>query len=70
MSESADKIARTYQESKNPNGESLPGVPLRDITIAEWESFPLWIKASIDGWSAYSIPKGAPERVVYNPQQE
>ena len=61
MSDS-DKIARKYDPGKNPEGASIAGVPLRDITIAEWESFPAWVKQSVDAWAAYSAPKGAPEK--------
>jgi len=46
MSES--KIARYYVESANPDGASLPGVPLGDITQEQFDALPVWLQLSID----------------------
>lgn len=51
MSES--KIARYYDEAKNEEGGSLPGVPLTDITEERWAAFPEWLQNSIDALPQY-----------------
>ena len=49
----ATKIARHYDESKNEMGGAFPGVPLRDLTQAEYDSYAPWIQASIDASPMY-----------------
>lgn len=49
----AESIARHYDESKNPDGASLPGVPLRDLTAAEFDALPAWLKESVDALPYY-----------------
>jgi hypothetical protein len=46
-------IARYYDETKNEDGGALPGVPLRDLTLEEFESFPEWLQRSIDALECY-----------------
>lgn len=58
---SEPKIARTYDAAKNPGGNGLPGVPLRDLTVEEWGAYPAWLQASIDASPFYTAPKGAPK---------
>lgn len=57
-------IARHYDASKNPGGEKqpamFPGVPLRDITLQEWEALPVWLRRSIDASPMYVRAKGSP----------
>lgn len=48
-----DEIARYYDETKNPEGGMLPGVPLRDISQAEFDNYPAWLQASIDAHPMY-----------------
>lgn len=50
-------IARYYDESKNPDGAGLPGVPLRDLEDEEFASYPAWLQESIDAWPAYRKSK-------------
>jgi hypothetical protein len=49
----SDRIARYYDSEKNPEGGQLPGVPLRDLTAAEFEAFPEWLQNSIDALDCY-----------------
>lgn len=60
-------LARTYDPAANPEGAYLPGVPLDDITIAEWEGLPLWLQRSIDALAFYQVAPGGPERAVHPP---
>jgi len=48
-----EPIGRYYDESKNPESGLLPGVPLRDISQAEFDSYPAWLQASIDAHPMY-----------------
>lgn len=49
-----EKIARYYVADKNPEGGMLPGgVPLADITLEQWESYPSWLRRSIDAAPFY-----------------
>lgn len=45
---------RYYDASKNPDGGSLPGVPLRDLTAEEFEALPVWLQYSVDVQPFYS----------------
>lgn len=47
------EIARYYEEGKNPDGGMLPGVPLRDLTKAEFDALPVWLQLSIDASPFY-----------------
>lgn len=53
----SEPIARYYDASKNPEGATFPGVPLRDITESEWEAIPDWLKPSIDESKFYRKTK-------------
>jgi hypothetical protein len=46
-------VARYYDESKNPDGGALPGVPLRDLDDVEFDALPAWLQASVDAASFY-----------------
>lgn len=50
---STDPIARYYEASKNPDGAFLPGVPLRDLTLAEFDALPVWLQLSVDASPFY-----------------
>ena len=57
-----EPIGRYYDESKNPEGGLLPGVPLRDISQAEFDTYPAWLQASIDAHPMYrKTPLKAPK---------
>ncbi len=45
--------ARYYDASKNPEERAFDGVPLRDLTIDEFESLPTWLQASVDAAPFY-----------------
>ena len=51
------KIARYYVASENEMGGSFPGVPLRDLSQAEYDALPEWIQRSIDASSMYRKTK-------------
>ncbi len=51
-------LAYRYNEKKNPDGGSFPGVPLRDLAVAEFEALPCWLQQSVDAAAFYSRIKG------------
>ena len=55
-------IARHYDASKNEEGAALPGVPLRDLTEAEFAAYPQWLQDSIDAASFYRKTKPTADR--------
>lgn len=55
-------IARYYDESKNPEGATLPGVPLADLSETEFEAQPDWVKRSIDAHPMYRKTKPPSEK--------
>lgn len=42
-----DEVAFRYVAEANPLGGYLPGVPLRDLTVAEVAELPAWLRPSI-----------------------
>jgi predicted component of type VI protein secretion system len=48
-----DPIAFKYLEDKNPEQGTLPGVPLRDLTVSDVEGHPEWIQRSIAAHPMY-----------------
>jgi hypothetical protein len=54
-----EKIARFYDAAANPDGASLPGVPLADIPDEQYISYPAWLRLSIDASPFYR--KTAPQ---------
>lgn len=40
-------VIYSYDETLNPDGSFLPGVPLRDLTQADLDAQPRWILPSI-----------------------
>lgn len=58
----AEPIARYYDESKNSDGGSFPGVPLRDLTEEEFSSLPEWLQRSVDASPIYRKTKPRAER--------
>lgn len=64
---SEEPIARYYDASKNPDAASLPGVPLRDLTQAEFDALPAWLQLSVDASMFYrksAPPKVAPQKAT------
>jgi len=55
-------IARFYVKDNNPDGTGFPGVPLRNIEDAEWDTYPAFIQRSVDASDFFRktpIPKAA-----------
>lgn len=50
-------IARYYDESKNPDGGALPGVPLADIDEETFNQLPEWLQRSVDASPMYRKTK-------------
>lgn len=48
-----DPVAYKYLPEKNVEQGTLPGVPLRDLTVSEVESQPEWIQRSIAAHPMY-----------------
>jgi hypothetical protein len=48
-----DPIAFKYLPEKNPEQGTLPGVPLRDLTVSDVEGHPEWIQRSIAAHPMY-----------------
>lgn len=49
----SESIARYYDESKNPDRAFFPGVPLRDLTEADWDALPQRLRESVDASPFY-----------------
>lgn len=60
----SDEIAYTYDEKLNPDGVSLDGVPLRDLTAAEFAALPKrWQEAvKREPYYVAVAPKKAPAK--------
>lgn len=43
----SDTTVYTYDAGANPDISYIPGVPLRDLTASDLESFPPWLRASV-----------------------
>jgi hypothetical protein len=61
--------ARYYNEDKDDGSQHIYGVPKRDLTDAEFEALPKWLKAQVDDSPLYrktAPPKaaGAAEKPV------
>ena len=58
---SEESIARYYDEAKNPNGGYFGGVPLRDMTEAEYEALTPIEQRWVDGSGLFrkTKPRGA-----------
>lgn len=50
-----DKIAVKYNERKNPNGYTIDGAPLRDMTLTEWGRLPEQVRLSVANAPYYEI---------------
>jgi hypothetical protein len=53
------ELVYTYDASLNPDGASLPGVPLRDLTADDLANVPAWLQSSIAAQPFY-IAVGTP----------
>lgn len=53
----SEAIARYYDESKNPDRAFFPGVPLRDLTQADYDALSKHQQASIDASPLYRKTK-------------
>lgn len=64
--------ARYYVEENNPDGATIPGVPLRDLTDDEYDALPKWDQASVDAWDAYrkTNPNPTPRKRGHDEDKE
>lgn len=58
----SEKIARFYVADRNPDGASLPAVPLRDLTEEEFGALPEWLQRSVDACPFYRKTKVPAEK--------
>lgn len=59
----SETIARYYDATKNPDQAFFPGIPLRDLTQAEWDALDTRMQESVDASPFYrktAPPKPAP----------
>lgn len=59
-----DQIARYYRADKNEAGAAFPGVPLRDLTDAEFEALPEHLQRDVDASELYQKTKPKPRAQV------
>lgn len=50
-------VSRYYVEDRNPDGATLPGVPLADLDEETFDAYPAWLQASIDASPFYRKSK-------------
>lgn len=63
-------IARYYDESKNPEQASFPGVPLADLDEATFAALPPWLQDSIDACPFYRKTKPPAPKALAEPEKE
>lgn len=51
-------------------GGGLPGVPLADITLAQWEQIPIWLRPSITAHADYTKVVDEPLKGEEHPKAE
>lgn len=56
-----DEIVFEYQARRNQAGAFLPGVPLRDLTRADWRSIPKHLQRAVEASNLYERPEQAAE---------
>lgn len=68
----SESIARYYDETKNPDRGFFPGVPLRDLTDAEWGALDKRMQESIDACPFYrkTKPPASPALTTEKPPEE
>ncbi len=60
------EVVYRYVPESNPGGGSLPGLPLRDLTQADLEQVPGWLRPSIEACPFYervALASGQPEEL-------
>jgi hypothetical protein len=55
------ELVYTYDASLNPDGASLPGVPLRDLTADDIANVPAWLQSSIAAQPFYIAVASPPQ---------
>ena len=55
-----DEIAFRYVAEQNPHGGYLPGVPLRDLTVADVAAAPVWLRSEHRGAAVLCRPSNRP----------
>jgi hypothetical protein len=69
---SPDDIAIRYHPRRNPSGAALGGVPLRDLTRAEFQALPEWLRRAVVASPCYTIarrrvPSAGPSEIKKEP---
>lgn len=59
-------IAIRYHPRRNPEGATLTGVPLRDLTRAEYLALPEWLRRAVVASPCYTIAR---RRVAPGPSE-
>jgi hypothetical protein len=57
-----EEIVYRYVAEANPSGAFLPGVPQRDLTQADVDTVPAWLRPSLDTCGFYE--RVSPQRKV------
>jgi hypothetical protein len=66
-----DEIAFRYVAEQNPQGAFLPGVPLRDLTVADVAAAPAWLRPSIAAQPFYqAVEPAKPKRQAAQEQSK
>jgi hypothetical protein len=63
-------IARVYHADRNPSGASLPGVPLSDLTEADFSELPEWLQISVDATGFYDKPEAPKAKAARKDDQQ
>jgi hypothetical protein len=65
----SDTIIFRYQEDRNPHGASLPGVPLRNLTLVDVQGYQQWLIDSIGQCGFYMQVAAPPQPEVVAPAE-
>lgn len=63
-------IVRYYDAEKNPDGASIDGAPLADISEEQFAEFPEWLQASVDATPFYRKTKPRTEKPEAEPKTD
>lgn len=53
-----ETYVRIYIEAKNEAGAYIPGVPLRNLTLSDWERIPEHLRDAVDACEFYRLAPG------------
>ena len=60
----SDSITVRYLPDKNPETHHIPGIPLRDLTAAEFAALPPWLQESVRVCAFYAVEDPTPAPVT------